>query len=224
MRKNRRGPFLVLMKGLEHGERKRFGLRFSGTGRPFAQIVPMFYLLILAAAASRFLPHPPNVACVAALGLFAGYHLSSWRAFVVPPAVMFLGDLVGQLAGLGGLGFYHPVTMLCVYTGMIAAVPLGRWISRSENKWRIPAASLVASTCFFVISNLGIWLGGFYSFTLAGLIACYINAIPFFGYTIAGDLLYTGVIFGAWELSRRTEGRFLAGRSEVACGVASSGK
>ena len=39
--------------------------------------------------------------------------------------------------------------------------------------------------------------------TLAGVIECYIAAIPFYGRTVASDLLYSGALFGlhAW-LSR----------------------
>jgi hypothetical protein len=35
--------------------------------------------------------------------------------------------------------------------------------------------------------------------SLEGLLACYVNAIPFFGYTVAGDMAFSLVLFGAWE-------------------------
>jgi hypothetical protein len=164
----------------------------------------MFYLLTIVVAASRFLPHPPNVACVGALGLFAGCYLAGRRAYLVPLAVLLLSDCVGQLLRMPGMGFYNPITMACVYAGALCAVPVGRWIKSNQSKLRLPAGSLAASTLFFLISNFGVWLGGWYPLTGLGLLACYTSAIPFFGYTIAGDLLFTGVIFGAWEWSRRT--------------------
>lgn len=163
----------------------------------------MFYWLILVAAASRFLPHPPNVACVGAIGLFAGCYLSGSRAYLVPIAVLFISDLVGQLLGIAGMGFYQPITMASVYAGVTAAVFIGRWMSRSPRRFaRVPAASLVASTIFFLLSNLGVWLGGWYAMTLSGLLACYVAAIPFFGYTLAGDMLFSLLLFGVWEWSR----------------------
>ncbi len=169
----------------------------------------MFYLLVLVAAASRFLPHPPNVACVGAIGLFAGCYLSGRRAYLVPVAILLLSDVVGQLLRIPGMGFYQPVTMALVYAGVLAAVPVGRWIGRSERRvLSVPAGSLVASSLFFLISNLGVWLGGWYGMTLMGLVACYTNAIPFFGYTLAGDLAFSIVLFGAWELSRQGQGLF----------------
>jgi hypothetical protein len=161
----------------------------------------MFYLLILVVAASRFLPHPPNVACVGALGLLAGCYLSGWRAYLAPLAAMLLSDVAGQLLGLRGMGFYQPITMALVYAGVLAAIPIGRILAANRRLLWLPAGSLAASSLFFVLSNLGVWLGGWYPMTGAGLVACYTNAIPFFGYTVAGDLLFSVLMFGAWEWS-----------------------
>jgi Family of unknown function (DUF6580) len=55
--------------------------------------------MVLAAAASRLIPHPPNFTLVAALALFGGASFASKRAaFVAPLASLFLSDLI--------LGFY----------------------------------------------------------------------------------------------------------------------
>jgi len=169
----------------------------------------MFYVLIAVVAVSRFLPHPPNVACVAALGLFAGCYLNGRRAYLVPLAAMFGSDVVGHLFGLPGMGFYTPLTMALVYTGVMCAVPIGRWMKDRQSKLRLPAGSIAASTVFFLLSNFGVWLGGWYPLTVAGLAACYTSAIPFFGYTIAGDLCFTLLLFGSWEYSRSTRGRLV---------------
>ena len=167
----------------------------------------MFYLLILMVAASRFLPHPPNVACLGAIGLFAGCYLSGRKAYLVPLGALLISDVIGQLSSVPGMGFYHPVAMLSVYLGVVAAVPIGRWVGRNSAIWRRPAGAVVASTLFFLVSNFGVWLAGWYSMTFAGLAACYAAAIPFYGYTLAGDLLYTTLLFGAWELSRQSTRR-----------------
>ncbi len=172
----------------------------------------MFYLLILVAAASRFLPHPPNVTCVAALGLFAGCYLNSRRAYLVPIVVMLLSDLVAECVGAVGKGFYTPITMLFVYGGMLMAVPVGRWMRSTQSGLRLPAGSLAASSLFFLVSNFGGWLGGWYPMTVSGLLGSYAAAIPFFGYTIAGDLFFTFLVFGAYEFSRRPSGVLAAER------------
>ena len=53
-----------------------------------------------------------------------------------------------------------------------------------------------------LISNFGVWISGWYTLTLGGLVACYVNAIPFYGYTLVGDLAFTGILFGSFELSK----------------------
>jgi hypothetical protein len=82
---------------------------------------------------------------------------------------------------------------------------LARGCAHTESPLWIGAAVVVASLQFFLISNFGAWLGSFatYPHTLGGLVSCYIAAIPFYGRTLASDLLYSAALFGlhAW-LSR----------------------
>lgn len=174
----------------------------------------MFYVLSLLVVASRFLPHPPNVACLGALGLFAGCYMAGRRAYLIPLGVLLVSDVIGQVLEIPGLGFYNPITMLAVYAGAVAAVPVGRLMARGAGQagasptWfrkaaRLLGGSLAASTLFFLISNAGVFFGGWYSMSLSGLVACYTAAIPFYGYTIAGDLTYSVLLFGSWQLAHR---------------------
>lgn len=168
----------------------------------------MFYLLMILAAATRLFPHPPNVACIGALGLFAGCYLSGKRAYLIPVAALLLSDVAGELLRIPGMGFYNPITMLAVYTGVVLAVPVGRFLSSRKQLWiKAPAGSLVASTAFFAVSNFGVWISGWYTLSFAGLVACYVNAIPFYGYTVMGDLAFTGILFGSFEFSKRRVSR-----------------
>ena len=163
----------------------------------------MFYALILLVAASRLLPHPPNVACLGALGLFAGCYLVGRRAYLVPLAALLLSDIAGHFLGISGVGFYSPWAMAFVYMGAAAAVPIGRWM-RSQSHWsRYPLAAWGSSSVFFLVSNFGVWLAGWYSLSVAGLVACYAAAIPFYGYSLIGDLVFTTILFGVWEWSRQ---------------------
>ena len=42
-----------------------------------------------------------------------------------------------------------------------------------------------------------------YPLTLSGLAACYVAAVPFFQNTLAGDLFYSGLLFGGFALLER---------------------
>ena len=68
----------------------------------------------------------------------------------------------------------------------------------------VTGMAFAASVLFFVVSNLGVWaLDSMYPKTFAGLVTCYVAAIPFFGSTLAGSLFYTAVLFGSFALAER---------------------
>jgi hypothetical protein len=75
------------------------------------------------------------------------------------------------------------------------------------KKVRIPIlylSILGASVIFFIVSNFGVWFSGtMYPKDLSGLAACYIAGLPFFQNTILGDLVYSSLLFGAFELGSR---------------------
>jgi hypothetical protein len=160
----------------------------------------MVVVLILLAAASRLLPHPPNFAPVAAIGLFAGAAFDRRAAWLVPFAALLLSDLV--------IGFYHPVSMFWNYAGFASCLLLGSsLLGRSRNLPRFAGATLASSLAFFALSNFGMWASGYYPRTLAGLAECYTAALPFFRNTLASDVLYSTALFGGWALARAAQRR-----------------
>ena len=155
---------------------------------------PLALSLTVLGAVARLLPHPPNFAPVGGMSLYAGARLRGWQAFALPLVLMAVTDPL-----LGGYSFATPF----IYLSFLINVWIGRRLQATESPLRIGAACLLCSAQFFLITNFGAWLGNMYPHTLSGLALCYASAIPFFGRTLAGDLLYSGVLFGlhAW-LSR----------------------
>jgi len=157
--------------------------------------------LVVGVAIMRIIPHPPNFAPVAAMALFGGAHFDrrGW-AFVVPLAAMLLGDAVLEL--LFGWGFH--ALMPVVYVSFAAIVSLGFLLRRRRRFVPVAAVALAGSTLFFLTTNFGVWAqGSLYPRAAAGLAACYAAAVPFFGATVAGDLFYTALLFGAFALAER---------------------
>lgn len=148
--------------------------------------------LVLAAALLRILPHPPNFAPVAAMALFAGAHLGNRKlAFLIPLIAMALSDIV--------IGFHDGLVL--VYVCMCIVVAIGMQLRGRIGPLTVAGGALASSVIFFIITNFGVWLtSGMYPLTFAGLVACYVAAIPFFHYTIAGDLFYAGILFGGFAL------------------------
>jgi hypothetical protein len=151
--------------------------------------------MLLAAAVSRLLPHPPNFTPVAALALFGGASFSDKRtAFLVPLAALLLSDL--------WLGFYAITPV--VYGCFALNVCLGFWLRRRHGLGRIAAAAVTGSVIFFILTNLGVWaFDSLYPKTSAGIAQCYLAAIPFFKNTLAGDLVYSALLFGGLALAEK---------------------
>jgi len=158
---------------------------------------PTLYALIALAVISRLVPHPPNFVFMGALGLFAGCHFRGPVAILVPLVAMLVSDTIGHFAGLSGMGFYNPLVMATVYAGIAASGVIGMMIRDSRSVPTLAVASLSCSTVFFLVSNFGVWAAGMYPPGVAGLVACYSAAMPFFQYTLAGDLVYTAITFGS---------------------------
>jgi hypothetical protein len=163
---------------------------------------------IVAAAALRLVPHPPNFSPIDAMALFSGAYLGRrWVAFAAPLAALFLSDLV--------LGFYHG--MATVYATVALIVAIGWSLSSRRSPLRIAGAAVAGSVTFFLITNFGMWLfSGFYPLTSAGLAACYVAAIPFFQTTVAADLVYAALLFGGFALAEHFLPRLRAGEPQPA--------
>lgn len=155
----------------------------------------MVVVLVLLAVASRLLPHPPNFAPIAAIGLFAGAAFDRRAAWLVPFAALLLSDAV--------IGFYHPTSMFWNYAGFASCLLLGSALLGARRTFpRFAGATLASSLAFFTLSNFGMWASGYYPRTAAGLAACYTAALPFFRNTLVSDVFYSTVLFGGWALLR----------------------
>ena len=165
----------------------------------------MLAALILIAALTRVLPHPPNFSPVEAVALFGGaYFASRHWALIVPLAAMFVSDLVlaaingGQYAtwfGSGGIALVY----LCVALSVV----LGFGLRGKVSGARVLGYSLLGSVLFFLVTNFSVWLfGTMYAKSAAGLMAAYAAGIPFFQWTVLGTLFYSAVLFGGFALLR----------------------
>lgn len=156
--------------------------------------------MILTTAVSRLLPHPPNLTPVAAIALFGGATFGDKRAaFLVPLTALFLTDLC--------LGF--SVVTPVVYGSFALIGCLGFRLRGRRSARRIAAATFGGAVLFFLLTNLGVWaFTTLYSKTLSGLWECYAAAVPFFRNTVAGDFIYSALLFGGLALAEKQWPKF----------------
>lgn len=159
---------------------------------------------VFLAALSRLLPHPPNFTPIGSMALFgAAYFSRKYLAFLVPILAFWVSDLalnnVVYAAYFETFSWFSPA-LLWSCAAMVLIVVIGRHFLKKINMTTLIGSSLLASVVFFLLSNFGVWASGtMYPMNFGGLMACFAAGIPFFGNTVAGNLVYTALLFGGFE-------------------------
>ena len=155
--------------------------------------------LIALATVAHLIPQPFGVSSIGATALYAGAYGPKRTSWAVPLIPLFIGSLV--------FGFYDLTVMAFVFGGYSLSTFAGRWfLARERNYGRFGAAVAVGATIFFLVSNFSMLPYGMYPPTVAGLVECYINGLPYLGQAMLADAAYCSVLFGlhAWNERRQT--------------------
>lgn len=161
--------------------------------------------MILIAALSRLLPHPPNFSPVEAMALFGGAHFANraW-AVAVPLVAMVLSDLaLAAIMGGSYLSYMAGMSFWAVYLCIALSTAMGFGLRGKAGAARVLGYSLTGSVLFFVVTNFTTWFGStMYPQTGAGLVTAYVAGLPFFQWTVLGTLFYAALLFGGFDLLR----------------------
>jgi hypothetical protein len=165
-------------------------------------ILGVVVIAMITRALTRNVEDLSNFTPLGAIFLFSGAYFSDKKfSFIVPMVAMFITDLF--------VGFHS--TMPFVYGAFAISILIGFQLRnvKEPKAIKIVGASLLGSVLFFLITNFGAWLAiDFYPKTIDGLSLAYVEGIPFFRNTIVGDLFYSSVFFGAFELAKRYDSKF----------------
>ncbi len=158
------------------------------------------YLFVLFAVVARmpFMPHPWNFTPVAAALLYFGAR-GSRRQLWVPFALLAASDVI-----LTKFVYSYPFSWdhFVTWAWYAAILWLGSQLRENTNWLRVAGAALASSVSFFAVSNFAVWAcWNMYPKTLSGLMTCYAAGLPFFRRGLAGDLLFTAVMFGLPEVA-----------------------
>lgn len=168
-------------------------------------------LLIFVGAFSRLIDRLPNFSAMEALALFGGAYLASRvLAYIVPIISIYLSDLIINntiarqfFPDHEGLVLFDTY-MIYNIIAMLAIVAIGRVLLKKVSAPKVLGGALVASSVFFVITNIGSWLSmPIYTKDIAGLTACFTAARPFFNNSLISNLVFSIILFGSYELYKR---------------------
>ncbi len=165
------------------------------------------YLLVLFGVATRYLVagHLPLLNFTAVTGslLYFGAR-RSWREMLAPVAILMASDFA-----LTAYVYHYPFqwqAYITTWAWYAAAIVLGQILLHAKTTFvRGAAAALLGPTSFFIVSDYSVWASGFngYPHTLAGLITCYVAAIPFYRNDLAATSIVLVVALGVPALVRR---------------------
>ncbi len=174
----------------------------------FSRLIPHPWNFTAIGAGSFFLPMLLNQGGLSHLPLLKGFGPSMKRLTTVIVALIFsllslvVSDLV--LGFYEGFVFVYVASLLCVILGFAFQEQLQNFLDGREFKksvFKTGLAQASGSLVFFVLTNFAVWLhSGMYSRTASGLIECYVMALPFLKWQLAGDLFYLSVFAAGFRL------------------------
>ena len=165
-------------------------------------------LVLLGLAARLYFREIPNFTPISAIAMFAGFYFAGRGiAILVPLLIMIASDML--------LSGYEPALRVVVYGSLMAPVLLHRpvaWGMRrltqvQPNGWlagiaAIALCALASSVFFFLTTNLGTWaFTQWYAKDLVGIRNCMLAGLPFFRYTLAGDMTFCALLFGSYAMA-----------------------
>jgi hypothetical protein len=171
------------------------------------QIILALVIMIATSALYRVLPgRPYGFAPQIAIALFGGSLFVSNKqfAFLLPILSMFISDVLYQV-----LYHYHLSPMQGFYQGqllnyiLIAGTAVFGFGLQSNKISKYIMGFLAAPTVYFMVSNSLVWAqgGGYHhALNLNGFIQTMVDGLPFYPYSVAGTLVFGGVLFGAFRL------------------------
>lgn len=148
-------------------------------------------ILVTIAILGRTVFHiAPNVEFVTVSALLAGVFIRSRYYWLVPFMTMVISDAI-----IGN-------TLIFVFTWSAFLLPafLGRYIKQwKESPFKLmfsaTASGIFFSLFFFLWTNFGVWLLGWYPHTFQGLITSYLMGLPFLRLNLLGNLVIVPSMF-----------------------------
>jgi len=148
------------------------------------------FFLLAFGVMTRLIVHEANFTPVIALVLFGGVYLERKYAVLLPILLMMVTDLI--------LGLHSVI--LFTWGSLVLVSFMGLWLREHKTRLHVAGTAVSSAFVFYLVTNFGVWLSGYYPMTFQGLEKCYVMAIPFFRASLLSTIIYSVVLFGLYEL------------------------
>ena len=155
-----------------------------------------------------------NFTPIGAMGLFGGaYFTKTWKAFAFPLLTLFASDLIIQVFVYGGKYGIMYVSWYWVYGGFCLIVLFGKWLLKKISVQNVVLTGVGATLAYWLIVDFGVFLFGCTDITTGqildrsfnSLLKCYAQGAPYMKNFLIGTLVYSGIMFGAFEWMKKTK-------------------
>lgn len=155
------------------------------------------YGLVTLGMITKVAPHPYNITATNSSLVYGPTAIKNLWASIYPLLMVFITELI-----YSGLIMQYPITFIFPFVSnfisYILTAALTKYLTHFDKEINyVKSGSLVlfSSVQFFLSSNLVAYLSNpeFYS----SLAECYILGLPFFGYELLGNVVYSIILFGA---------------------------
>ena len=151
-----------------------------------------------------------NFTPIGAMGLFGGaYFTSKWKAYAFPLLTLLVSDLIINLFIFDGKYGIMYSKWYIIYGIFALIVFFGKILIKKVTIQNIVLASVIAALSHWLIADFTVWIGGGTDLRTmlpltknwAGLIQCYAQGFPFMKNFMMGNLVYSGILFGAFQFA-----------------------
>jgi hypothetical protein len=149
-----------------------------------------------------------NFTPLGAMGLFGGAYISSrWKAYGFPIVTLFISDLaINTFVYQGKYGLLHS-SWYYVYGGFALIVFMGRYFLQKIHFIRLTTTGIGATLLYWLVVDFGVFVAGCTNIStgqvmdhsLGSLLTCYAQGIPFVKNFLISTILYSFLMFGAFE-------------------------
>ncbi|MGN6602698.1 MAG: DUF6580 family putative transport protein [Ginsengibacter sp.] len=177
---------------------------------PRFAVLALFMIVVAAMRISNAAQLTPwsNFTPIGAMGLFGGaYFTKKWKAFAFPLITLLASDLIiNMLVYDGKYGIMYG-SWYWVYGGFCVIVFFGKWLLRKISVKNVVFTGVVSTLVYWLIVDFGVFLFGCTDITtglkmdhsFGSLLKCYAQGFPYIKNFLLGTLVYSGIMFGAFE-------------------------
>lgn len=155
-----------------------------------------------------------NFSPIGAMGLFGGaYFTNRWKAILFPLLTLFVSDLIIHSFVFNGKYGIIYSGWYWIYSIFILITFFGKWLIKKVNVQNILLAAVAGSLSHWLLADFTVWASGGtdlrtmtpFTRNWAGLQQCYIQGFPYMKNFLLGTLVYSGIMFGAFEWMKATQ-------------------